>query len=255
MEPKISCTYVGQSTVIINIGVTRIITDLNLSGRVLFSPRRHPLPVNPAAIPEPAAILISHTHCDHLDISSYKYISCGVPIIVPEGCDHAVLKYLPNPVIELNHFAKHELADGAEIMAAPVVHSRSHIFPWFGTRSNAYIISRSDVDGSVYFCGDSAYGPHFSETANLARIEMALLPIGSYLPRWLLRKSHMTPAEAVNAFEDLKAGHMVPIHYGTFRLSLENPSEPAGWLKKIMEERPDLAPKIHLLEPGQSAAI
>jgi len=159
---------------------------------------------------------------------------------------------MPNPVIELTHFARHELADGTEITAVPVVHSASHICPFYPTRSNAYLIRRPGSEGSVYFCGDSAYGPHFAETGKLARIDVALLPIGSYSPRWYMRRIHMTPAEAVTAFEELRAAHMIPTHHGTFRLSLENPEAPIRWLQKILEERPDLALRIHPLTPGET---
>ncbi len=252
MNSTISCTYIGHATTLIKWGETKIITDLHLGKRVIISPRRMPLPIEPGSLPELSTILISHTHCDHLNISSYKYISCGVPIIVPEGCERAVGRYLSNPVIELSHFARHELADGTEITAVPVIHSSSHFIPTYRTRSNAYIVKKPGSDGSVYFCGDSGYGSHFAETGNLGRIDLAILPIGSYCPRWYMRRLHMTPAEAVTAFEDLRAAHMIPIHYGTFRLSLENPEAPLRWLGKILEERPDLALKVHPLTPGET---
>lgn len=232
------------------MGDTLLITDPHLGRRAFLSPRISKLPIDPACAPEPACILLSHTHCDHLDISSYKYFSTGVPIVVPEGKERAVGSWLPNPVIELAHFATHELVCGTEITALPVMHSESHLFDLGLARSNAYLIRKPGFDGSIYFCGDSAYGRHFQETGNLGRIELALLPIGSYEPRCLMRRKHMTPAEAVNAFEDLGAAHMVPIHFNTFRLSLESPQAPLRWMERILEERPDLKARIHLLEPG-----
>ncbi|MFH1829173.1 MAG: MBL fold metallo-hydrolase [Pseudomonadota bacterium] len=251
MNGKISCTYIGHATTIIRMAGTTILTDPHFGKRTLLAKRRHALPINPGRLPEPSCILLSHTHCDHLNISSYKFISCGVPIIVPEGCERAVGQFLSNPVIELSHFSTHELADGTEITAAPVIHAQSHFVDFGPSRSNAYLIRRPESDSCIFFCADSAYGPHFRETGNLGRIDLAILPIGSYEPRWLMHKKHMTPAEAVNAFEDLGAAHMIPIHHGTFRLSLENPDSPMKWLKKIIEERPDLADKICALKPGE----
>jgi L-ascorbate metabolism protein UlaG (beta-lactamase superfamily) len=251
MNEKISCTYIGHATTLINICETRILTDPHFGKRTLWAKRKYPLPINPGNLPDLSCILLSHTHCDHLDISSYKYISCGVPIIVPEGCERAVGAYLTNPVIELSHFSTHELADGTEITASPVLHAQSHIVSFGPSKSNAYLIRRPESESYIYFCADSAYGPHFRETGNLGHIDLALLPIGGYEPRWFMHKKHMTPAESVNAFEDLKARHMIPIHYGTFRLSLENPDAPIAWLNKIIEERPDLAEKIHMLKPGE----
>ncbi len=250
MNEKISCTYIGQATTLIEMGGTRILTDPHFGKRVLWAKRLAPLPIAPVKLPEIDCVLISHNHRDHLNISSFKYISCGVPIIVPEGCDRRVSDFLPNPVIELSRFATYELTSGVEITAVPVAHPQSHLFDFSPTKTNAYIIRKQSDDSCVYFCADSAYGPHFRETGNLGHIDLALLPIGGYEPRWLMGRKHMTPAEAVNAFEDLKADVMVPIHHSTFSLSLDNPKAPLKWLKEIVEARPDLAPRIRILKPG-----
>jgi len=232
-----------------------ILTDPHLGRRAFLSSRIGALAIEPAKLDDPACVLLSHTHCDHLDISSYKYISTGVPIVVPEGCERSVGAYLPNPVIELARYATHELACGTEITALPVIHSSSHAFNLGSSKSNAYLIRRPGCEGSIYFCGDSAYGPHFREAGNLGRIELALLPIGSYEPRWLMKRKHMTPAEAINAFEDLGASKMIPIHYNTFRLSLESPKAPLAWIEKILEERPDLRSRVRPLRPGENLEI
>lgn len=252
MNEKISCRYIGQATTLIELGGARLLTDPHFGRRVLWAGRLSPLPAGPATIPDVDCVLISHDHRDHLNISSFKYISCGVPIVVPEGCDRRVSDYLPNPVIELSHFATYELTSGIEITAVPVDHPRGHIFDFGASRANGYLIRKPSDDACIYFCADSAYGPHFRETGNLGHIDLALLPIGGYEPRWLMGRKHMTPAEAVNAFEDLKADHMIPIHHSTFRLSLEEPQAPVHWLKKILGERPDLAPRIHILKPGEA---
>ncbi len=252
MNEKISCTYIGHATTLLELDGCTLLTDPHFGRRVLWARRQAPLPIDPGRLPALSGVLLSHTHADHLDISSYKFISCGVPIIVPEGCDRAVGNYLPNPVIELAHFATYELTSGFEITAVPVIHPSSHLLDMSRTRSNAYLVRNPKADISVFFCADSAYGPHFRETGNLGHIDLALLPIGSYEPRWLMGRKHMTPAEAVNAFEELRADHMVPIHHGTFRLSLENPKAPRRWLERIIEERPDLARSIHPLGPGET---
>lgn len=255
MNKNISCTYIGHSTTLIEIGGTRIITDPHFGKSTLFFPRIAPLPFSPADLPDLSAVLLSHTHFDHLHVASYKYISCSVPIIVPEGSERAIGQFMPNPVIELSHYAEHELSDGTKITAVPVLHHSSRISHLRFTRSNAYLIQGADSASSVFFCGDSKFGPHFGEIGNLSKIDLAILPIGSYEPKWLFRKSHMTPAEAVEAFENLKAEHMIPTHYGTFKLSLESQKAPAEWLKKIIADRPDLSERIHILSPGEKFSL
>jgi L-ascorbate metabolism protein UlaG (beta-lactamase superfamily) len=252
MNNEISCTYIGHATALIRMGTTTVLTDPHLGNRVLCARRRTPLGLNPQDLPDLSCVLISHAHCDHLHIPSYRYISCGTPIIVPEGKAKLLERSLSNPIIELSHYARHELVDGTEITAVPCIHSQSHLFNIGMTGSNAYLLRHPEMEGSVFFCGDSAYGPQFQEIGNLERIEMALLPIGGYEPRFLMRGKHMTPAEAVSAFEDLRAAHLIPIHHSTFRLSLENLDAPMAWLQKILEERPDLSHRIHPLQSGET---
>jgi hypothetical protein len=70
-----------------------------------------------------------------------------------------------------------------------------------------------------------------------------------------MKKRHMTPAEAVTAFEDTRARFMIHIHWGTFRLSLERINAAADWMNKILDDRPDLRKKILLMEPCNSVEI
>lgn len=255
MAENISCTYIGHATTIVRIGGSSLFTDPHFGRSTLIFPRRKALPFSPSELPTPSAILLSHTHYDHLNISSYKFISCSVPIIVPEGSERAIGQYMPNPIIELSHFADHELVCGTTITALPVRHRSSRISHLGCTKSNAYLIRRPDQSGAVFFCADSAYGDHFREAGKLAKIDLALLPIGGYSPAWLQSRSHMTPEEAVQAFEDLNADHMIPIHYGTFNLSLEPLNAPAKWLAKIIGEKEDLATHIHPLAPGDNFEV
>jgi L-ascorbate metabolism protein UlaG (beta-lactamase superfamily) len=85
-------------------------------------------------------------------------------------------------------------------------------------------------DGSgrqVYFAGDTGYGRWFTEIGRrYPDIDLALLPIGAYEPRRLLRAVHTDPQEAVQACLDLGARSMAPMHWGTFLLSAEPPLEP-----------------------------
>ncbi len=253
MSDKINCTFIGHSTVLLRIGATNIITDLHLGNRVLLVKRATPLNVDLTLLDTLSCILISHMHYDHLNIGSFKFISSAIPVVVPEGTEPLIGHLINNPIIELSHWATHELTDGTEITAVPVMHRGGRISQLRYTSSNAYIIRKGDL--TVFFCGDSAYGPQFKEIGNLYRIDLALLPIGAYEPRWFMKTRHMTPAEAITAFEDLSARKMIPIHWGTFRLSFEKLSAPMEWLGKIIEERPDLKDRVAILEPGESREL
>ena len=250
---NISFQYIGHGTTIIKIGKTCILTDPVFSNRVLFFKRKKELRPKPIQLPNPDAILISHVHFDHLDINSYKYLSVNTPIIVPESCYKLVSKYLPNPVTELSLFATHELRDGSKITAVNTKHRGGRISHVRYTMVNSYLIHKDGC--TIFFCGDSGYGPHFKEIADLAKIDLAILPIGNYQPQWFMKSRHMKPCEAVQAFEDLKAKWMIPIHWGTFKLSLEPLNQPLELLKKIIKERPSLKNKIHIASHSQEITL
>jgi len=253
MNNTITCKYIGHATTLITIGKTNILTDPHFCRRTLFFKRHAELNTDPAKLPELLAILISHTHFDHLNISSYKYISSKIPIIVPEGCNGAIENYINNPIIELSLFATHQFPDGTVVTAVPAKHRGGRYSQLRYTKTNAYLIQKGK--SCVYFTGNSAYGPHFKETSSLSQIDLALLPISGYSPRWLMRSRHMTPSETVQAFEDLQAKHMMPIHWGSFSLSLEPLGQPIELLKKILEGKPDLEERIHILPHGDDIII
>lgn len=253
MSSTIRCTYIGHATTLTSIGALKVLTDPHFGDRVMFSKRKVPLELDPAWLDGLDCVLISHMHYDHLNVGSYKFIASGIPVIVPESTEPVVGRLIRNPIIELNHWATHELVDGTTITAVPVHHRGGRLSQLRYASSNGYIIQKDDY--TIFFCGDSAYGPHFKEVGNLYHIDVAYLPIGSYAPRWFMKNRHMTPAESVTAFEDLRARSMIPIHWGTFRLSMEKLNAPAEWIRKIVEDRPDLKDRILLTEPGTSQDI
>ena len=88
----------------------------------------------------------------------------------------------------------------------------------------------------IYHCGDTAFFEGFHEIGRRFPIDVALLPIGAYEPP-SQRTVHMNPEEALVAFEQLGARFMVPMHYGTFRLSYEPLDEPPRRLLAAAQER------------------
>jgi N-acyl-phosphatidylethanolamine-hydrolysing phospholipase D len=91
--------------------------------------------------------------------------------------------------------------------------------------------------GKIFFAGDTGYSPHFREISDkLGKMRIALLPIGAYQPRWLMKAVHMDPPEALLAHRDLQAEKSVAMHWGTFKLTDEPLNEPPVYLKKIMKD-------------------
>jgi len=100
----------------------------------------------------------------------------------------------------------------------------------------------------IYHAGDSAYFNGFREIGERLRPEIALLPIGAYYPD-SFRNVHMGPDEAVKVFHDLRAQWLVPMHYGTFKLSFEQLDEPPRWLLELAE-RQRFRDRVRILEEG-----
>ena len=108
----------------------------------------------------------------------------------------------------------------------------------------------------IYFAGDTAYAPFFPEVRQrLGPIDLALLPIGAYEPRWFMRDAHMNPDDAVRAHRDLGAGVSVPIHYGTFRLTDEGFEEPLEDLTAALEAQRLSVAAFRRLDVGESAVL
>jgi L-ascorbate metabolism protein UlaG (beta-lactamase superfamily) len=108
----------------------------------------------------------------------------------------------------------------------------------------------------ILHAGDSGYGPHFREIAErLGPIDLALLPVGAYEPRWFMKDIHMNPAEAVQAHLDLAAHQSIAMHFGTFQLTPEGIDEPVRELAKALRERGVPAERFRVVEVGESVSF
>jgi L-ascorbate metabolism protein UlaG (beta-lactamase superfamily) len=105
----------------------------------------------------------------------------------------------------------------------------------------------------ILFAGDTGYGPHFPEiAARLSPVDLALLPIGAYEPRWFMKDIHMNPAEAVQAHLDVAARQSIAMHFGTFQLTPEGIDDPPRELAHALRERAVPAEQFRILDVGES---
>jgi len=244
-------TFIGHSTVLFEGNGHAILTDPNFSDQIVLVKRKGELRYDLSTLPKISAVLISHTHLDHFDHPSFNYFRTDVPVVVPGGSGKKVGRHLSNPIIELNHWANHELAPGLKIHAMPADH-KSGFFPLCFRNAAGYVIEIGDK--KVYFAGDTTYGTHFRDIGNTFSLNAALLPISCYKPSFIMKHFHMDPGDALQAFLDLKASVMIPIHWGAFRLSMEKMTEPAEWLTKAAAER-GISDQIKVLTSGESLII
>ncbi|MFC2174237.1 MBL fold metallo-hydrolase [Acidobacteriota bacterium] len=231
-ENGLRFTWLGHATVLIDIAGRRVLTDPHLGNWVLFSRRLIAPPIRPDAIPDLDLVLISHSHFDHLDRGTLKQINPGADIVVPPACTDLVS--------DLGFSRVHEMQpgdrvkkDGLEIMALKVPHT-PHRHPLSKPRGHCgYVITRNGV--SVLFIGD-ARTMDGSFIAGLGlNIEVAVLPISSYEPKWY-RVAHMEPEDTVKLFIASGAKRLLPIHRETFILSYEPVAEPLERLLKAADK-------------------
>jgi L-ascorbate metabolism protein UlaG (beta-lactamase superfamily) len=180
------------------------------------------------ALPSVDLLLVSHNRYDHLDLPTLRRVRTRWSPCAATGLGNArhLAKAGIRSVVELDWWQSTELR-GARITYVPAqhfssrgLHDRNHCL-WGG-----FVIEVRGI--VVYFAGDSGYCPHFAEIGRkFPRIDLALLPIGAYEPRWFMRRHHVDPQEAVQAHLDLRPRRSLGMHFGTFQLTDEAIDAPA----------------------------
>ncbi|WP_368073128.1 MBL fold metallo-hydrolase [Streptomyces sp. WMMB 322] len=235
----LAVTWVGHASWVVRIGGLTVLTDPVWSRRILGTPARVTPPGLPwADLPRVDAVVISHNHYDHLDAPTLRRLPRRTHLFVPAGLGRWCRRKGFTSVTELDWWEAAELpaSDGGRVRFefVPAHHwsrrtltdtCRSLWGGWVLTRLRARRGER--MGRRVYFAGDTGYGPWFTQIGRRCPgIDVALLPVGAYEPRWMLRPVHTSPEEAVRACADVGARAMAPMHYGAFLLSAEPPLQP-----------------------------
>lgn len=255
-----SVTWVGHSTFFIQLCGLNIITDPVWAGQMAMQKRLSPPGIPIEDVPPIDVVLISHSHYDHLNITSLRKLR-GKQILVPAGLSSKLKLKGFDQVQELNWWDS-IVVGGVEFIFVPSQHwtrrnpwdtNSSHWGGWImkplesalsqaGGKSEestenalAYVsavakhskAARPIVNEAptVYFAGDSGYFAGFKEIGERYIIDIALMPIGAYEPEWFMGPQHVTPEEALQAFLDTGAKLFVPMHYGSFKLADDTPRE------------------------------
>ncbi len=250
-NPGIQAGWVGHSTVLLSFFGTQILTDPNFSKRIKIPRRIVGVPIEPEEIRDLDVILVSHAHFDHLDIPSLKRLPRQALLVIPKGCGDLV-KGLGYPkIVELEWDQEIE-AQGVKIKA---IHPRH-----WGKRSpldekergyNSYIISKGGR--AVLFAGDTGYSKVFGNAGKEKKFSLAFFPISAYKPDWF-QANHATPEQALQMFLESGADYMIPIHWGTFMLSLESLEDPVERLR-AEAKRLKMEDRVIILKQGESFTL
>ncbi|MFV1979130.1 MAG: MBL fold metallo-hydrolase, partial [Myxococcota bacterium] len=173
-------------------------------------------------LPPIDAILISHAHMDHLHRPTLKRIANGQTVFVPKGVAGLLRGMNFGRVHELDLWDQFQF-DETEIIFTPAFHWGARMIHDTHRGFGGFIMRTEH--SSLFHCGDSAYFDGFTDIGSRYDIDTAILPIGAYdTPSG--REVHMNPEEAVQAFEDLRANRMIPMHHETFPLGIGKSCEP-----------------------------
>ncbi|MGH0028212.1 MAG: MBL fold metallo-hydrolase [Myxococcota bacterium] len=235
-EPGASLTWVGHSTFVVHEGDTVWLTDPHFGRRALIPPRLHPPGLPAEAIPADAFAVISHNHYDHLDVDSIEMLPASVHWYVPLGLGDWFRDLDRTRVTELDWWDT-VVHEGHEITCLPSQHWSRRIEQ--GVNASLWCAWLVDSGARRYFFGgDTGYFHGFREYGRLyTDIDVAMLPIGAYAPRWFMKWQHMDPAEAYQAFLDLRARSLAGMHWGTFDLTDEPLDLPPRVLREVVAEQ------------------
>ena len=225
-------TFVGHSTFLIQTPSGNILTDPVFSERaspVRFAgPRRVRRPaVDFDGLPPISIVLLSHNHYDHCDARTLRAIeSRWHPLVITPVGNGRLLRSLRMRRVEELDWWQDASEPPVAITLTPAQHFSART-PFDRNRALWGGFAIRSGGRQIFFAGDSGYAPHFKEIrTRLGPIDLALLPIGAYEPRWFMRDIHMNPAEAVQAHLDLEARRSIGMHFGTFQLTLEAIDDP-----------------------------
>lgn len=221
-------TWAGHASWVLRTGRLTVLTDPVWSRRILGTPARMtPVGVPWTQLPPVDAVVISHNHYDHLDAPTLKRLPRHTAVFAPAGLARWFRRRGFGRVTELDWWEAAEL-DGVRFDFVPAHHwSKRSLLDTCRTLWGGWVLTDTATGKKVYFAGDTGYGHWFGEIGRRhPDIDLALLPIGAYAPRWWLRDVHADPEEAVRACIDLGARRMAPMHWATFVLSAEPVMEP-----------------------------
>jgi L-ascorbate metabolism protein UlaG (beta-lactamase superfamily) len=233
---QLGVTFIGHASFFVQIGGLNVLIDPNFA-RWLFVLKRLRQPgLRIVDLPPIDLVLVTHAHFDHLHRPSLRAIARrteqlggSAPVmVIPKHVHDLVSDLGYSRLVELDWWGSYQQGN-LEVTHVPSRHWGARILKDAHRGYGGYVL-RSGKN-SLYHAGDTAYFAGFREIGRRLSPDVALLPIGAYSPEGF-RNVHTSPEDATKAFVDLGARWMVPMHYGSFRLSHEPVDEPLQLLEQ-----------------------
>jgi L-ascorbate metabolism protein UlaG (beta-lactamase superfamily) len=252
---ELGVTFIGHSSFLIQIAGRKLLIDPVFAERLIALRRLRRPGVKIKDLPAIDMVLLSHAHMDHLNRPSLRRIVAHnlkiygrAPIaVIPWGVEDLVSDLGFDRVVTLEWWQTKSIG-GLDVTMTPCKHWGARLFKDTHRGFGGYVIQGGGH--TLYHSGDTAYFDGFAKIGKRLKPEVALLPIGAYRPD-SYRGVHTCPEEALQAFLDLGAQRMIPMHYGTFRLSQEPMDEPVERLLAAAKEA-GVADSVCVLPEGET---
>src|SRR5262245_15301234 len=254
-------TFIGHATFLIQTPVGNLLTDpmysMHAGPMRVFGPRRVRQPaIRFEDLPPISTVLLGHNHYDHCDLPTLRMLAkrFDPTVVTPLGNARLARAAGLRRVEELDWWDQ-ATSSIVPITLTPAQHFSART-PFDRNRAlwGGFLVGAASV--RIFFAGDTAYGGFFHDIRQrLGPIDVALLPIGAYEPRWFMRVVHMNPAEAVQAHLDLGAPQSIGMHFGTFQLTTEGIDAPIHALDEARRARDVPLSQFRVLDFGESAVL
>lgn len=246
-------TFIGHSSFFVQIGGKNLVIDPNFAKWLFILKRLRRPGLNIKDLPPIDAVLVTHAHFDHLHRPSLRAIARATRRHTGRSPSIIVAEHMGDLVSDLGYSRVHEMRwwdsldlGNVEITHTPANHWGARVLRDMHRGFGGYVLRAPDI--SVYHAGDTAYFDAFHEIGQRLSPDIALMPIGAYDPP-SFRNVHMDPSDALRGFLELDAEYMIPMHYGTFKLSHEPMDEPLNFLAREAR-RLNVEDRVLVLEEG-----
>ena len=218
-QDRMSITWIGHSTFLIQMGGKNILTDPVWARRMGVQTRLTEPGIKIDQLPPIDVVIISHGHYDHLDFPSIRQLKGDPVFYVPIGLGKTFIKKGYGTVQEANWWDTLNYG-GLSFHFVPAQHwTRRSVFDMNTSHWGGWVIESGNASETVYFVGDTGYFRGFRDIADKFDLNYVLMPIGAYEPEWFMASSHINPEDAIKAFLELEGNYFIPMHYGAYRLA------------------------------------
>jgi L-ascorbate metabolism protein UlaG (beta-lactamase superfamily) len=234
-------TFINHATVLIQIDGVNLITDPVYAASISPVPLVGPSRIRPPGIrfedlPKIHVVLLSHDHYDHMCLETLERLhGQDQPVIYAGLRTGRVLRSADlSNLREMDWWDHESLAKTVTVTFVPAQHfSGRGAFDRYATLWGGFVVA--GTQHRIYFAGDTGEGPHFEHIRErLGAPDLALIPVGAYRPRKIMRPIHLSPDDAVEAHRQLGARHSMAIHFGTFPLADDGQREPVQRLDRAL---------------------